>query len=119
MSNAKCYMESWDNEAEAVEAADKKEQERAAEYLALIGDDEVERRLALRPDVFDDRDNPRGSDQGCPVCLNETIISRPGCDDFGTWFVEGTCWVCSYHQSPGLARQLAEKFEFQRRWDKD
>lgn len=100
--------------------ADSQEQIRASRYLELIGDDEITRRLMNRPDVGYDPDDPSAPDQECPVCFRDTVVAeRPGCDDYGTWFVEGTCWVCSYYQSPKAAHEIAYRFELQRVWDKD
>lgn len=88
---------------------DRYEQQRAYDYLELIGEREADRRIELAAEHLpahpDDLiDGARLTD--CPVCGRETLTVS-GIDDFGAGYGPGTCLVCSYVRSPAAAHDLA------------
>lgn len=99
--------------------ADSHELGRAADYLELLSDDEIERRVEqassspAAPDYFD-----AAAIQDCPVCGYETLIPT-GSDEMGYGITAGTCFVCSYARSEDAAHELQSSAEFRRLWDRD
>ncbi|WP_157036382.1 hypothetical protein [Streptomonospora alba] len=91
------------------EIRDRYEQRRAADYLELIGQEEVDRRIVLASDhvAAHPDDLVEGKDVvTCPVCNRETLAVT-GIDDFGVGYGPGTCLACSYVFSSHAAHEEA------------
>ncbi|QUQ68296.1 hypothetical protein [Kutzneria sp. CA-103260] len=78
----------------------------ANDYLRLLTQDEIDRRVKaadwLAPDPFED-----DGLQDCPLCGNCTLIPDGGSDSFGYNIRAGICFVCSYRRSREQAEQEA------------
>ncbi|MEV6711992.1 hypothetical protein AB0M48_08095 [Lentzea sp. NPDC051208] len=87
----------------------------AADYVELLGEEEVARRVELAEDYlsFDPKD--RATEEPlheCPVCWNETMLCR-GADMFGVGIGAGTCIVCGYTRSTAIADDEARTWKMQ------
>lgn len=101
------------------EIQDRYEQQRAQDYLELIGEEEADRRIALAADHGPAHPDDLISGVGltdCPVCGRETLTVA-GLDDFGAGYGPGTCLVCSYVRTPAAAHDLAVNHMLARRQD--
>ncbi|REH55230.1 hypothetical protein BCF44_101247 [Kutzneria buriramensis] len=78
----------------------------ANDYLRLLTEDEIARRVDaadwLAPDPFED-----DGLQDCPLCGNCALIPDGGSDSFGMGIRAGICFVCSYRRSREQAEQEA------------
>lgn len=77
----------------------------AEEYLALIGDEEAQRRSTMAGEYLPAKPKHRLTDPGlheCPVCGYEALRAH-GFDDFGMGVAYGMCLVCSYQRSYAVA----------------
>ncbi|MFG3117880.1 hypothetical protein ACGF4C_26255 [Streptomyces sp. NPDC048197] len=91
---------------------DRYEQQRAADYLHLIGEAEAERRASGAIEYLPTDPKERLIDFGldeCPVCSYEALRVT-GMDDFGLGVGGGTCIVCSYVRSSATADDQAMDF---------
>ncbi|WP_133241165.1 hypothetical protein [Nocardioides gansuensis] len=99
--------------------ADAHETARAAEYLEMLSDEEMERRAEA---VSESPIAPAWDDypelQDCPVCGYASLIPTGG-DEMGYGITAGTCFVCSYARSEDAAHELQFSAEIQRLSDKD
>ncbi len=96
--------------------ADRNEAARAADYLDLLGEDEITR----RQEAADSGPGPRPGEvdtppQECPICGYETLVSL-GDDELGYGITAGTCLVCSYRRSRDIASDLGRAMEWDVRW---
>jgi hypothetical protein len=100
--------EAIDRAEARADLADNVETERAAGYLATLGDEERARREAIDYEEeygFATRDE-RCEVEECPVCMNVALVAYR----FDGWLDEigiGTCVVCSYDRSAEVADELA------------
>jgi hypothetical protein len=106
-----------DRDWRRAQIADRSEQARAADYLDLLDEDEVDRRanhsaLALASMTSEDDMEP----QDCSVCGRTALLSSGG-DDFGYGITAGTCLVCSYRRSDRIAYDLGVDLEWELRWE--
>jgi len=69
----------------------------AVDYLNLLSDDEIARRVEAAA-VHAYASEAEWSLQSCPVCNNETLIPTH-IDDFGLGIGVGTCFVCGFWRS--------------------
>ncbi|MBB1152503.1 hypothetical protein [Amycolatopsis dendrobii] len=69
----------------------------AVDYLELLSDDEIARRVEAA-DAHAHRSAAEWGLQSCPVCNNETLIPTH-IDDFGLGIGVGTCFVCGFWRS--------------------
>ncbi len=101
------------------EAAVGEDLDRALRYLALLDEDEQQRRIQVASEAgsCDLKDHLVEPDpQECPVCGHETLLPEGG-DGYGYGVVVATCFVCSYHQSEHETETINQRLEFKRRWD--
>ena len=112
----------WDEATERARAADQQEVERASAYLALLGEDEAQRRADTAHDRLIALDD--GEDGGpvevdeCPLCGHCALLVTDF-DDFGGTEGPGICVVCSYERSDDIAREGAVAEHISRIMDKD
>jgi hypothetical protein len=94
------------------------EQRRAQRYLALLDEDEVDRRAALAEEEDPSTPDEHFEADTCPVCSRETLWVS-GTDAYGAGIGSGTCPVCSYTRTPRTAETLATDASLARRlaWD--
>lgn len=84
----------------------------ALDYLAVIGDEEAERRagLASRYLPADPKDRLLSHDvQDCPVCCYTALLPT-SIDSFGVGIGAGHCIVCGYHRNKAAAEEEAAQF---------
>jgi len=112
----------WDEATERARAADQREVGRASAYLALLGEDEAQRRADTAHDRLIALDD--GEDGGpvevdeCPLCGHFALLVT-SFDDFGGTEGPGICVVCSYERSDQTAYDSAMKSHFDRIMAKD
>lgn len=94
-------------------------QEHAFRYLALIGDEEAERRANMAGEYipYDTDGLGEVEAQTCPICGYETLVAS-SFDDYGYRVGVGRCIVCSYEKTPDVAENEALSLEWDR-WQKD
>lgn len=94
-------------------------QDHAFRYLALIGDEEAERRVNTVDEYlpFDPGGEGEAEAQTCPVCNYETLVAS-SFDNYGYRVGVGQCIVCSYEKSSDVAENEALSLEWER-WQKD
>lgn len=91
-------------EYEAI-GADADEQVRAASYLELLTEHEVDRRASCAEDSLPDDPKERSVAwplQSCPVCERETFVAT-SIDDLGIGIGVGSCLLCSYRRDAVVA----------------
>lgn len=97
---------------------DRNAQARAVRYVNLIGEDEAARRAQAaseHPDAMDPDD--RGVEE-CPACGYEALRIT-SIDEFGLGFGAGSCLVCAYVRSQGIADDEARDHLISRQMAKD
>jgi hypothetical protein len=115
-SLARFWEEYADRALARERARDLRLQAHAADYVELIGDDEVRRRVATAPDYLPIRPKDRidgPSLYSCPVCTNDTLLGT-AIDDLGYGIVVGICLVCSYSRGSVIADDEARELEWPR-----
>ncbi|MEU0532315.1 hypothetical protein [Amycolatopsis tolypomycina] len=98
-----------DSEADSIRAGI------AQEYLSLLDNDEIARRVEAAGWYAPAPGDVGESLQDCPVCDQETLIPDGGVDDFGAGIVAGTCFVCGYRRSREQADREAWSIVLDRR----
>jgi hypothetical protein len=106
-----------DRDWRRAQVADRTEQARAADYLDLLDEEEVNRRTQHAALIWDPHPgDPYVEPQECPVCDRQTLQSTDG-DAFGYGITAGTCLVCSYRRSDRIADDLVMQLRL--RWASD
>jgi len=106
-----------DQDWRRAQVADRTEQARAADYLDLLDEEEVNRRTQHAALIWDPHPgDPYVEPQECPVCDRQTLQSTDG-DAFGYGITAGTCLVCSYRRSDRIADDLVMRLRL--RWASD
>lgn len=80
----------------------------AEDYLSLLSQDEINRRVEAADWYAPAPGEPSEDLQDCPVCDNRTLIPEGGIDVFGVGIVTGTCLVCGYRRSSEQANREAK-----------
>lgn len=91
-------------EYEAI-GADADEQVRAASYLELLTEDEIDRRASCAEDTLPGDPKERSEAWPlllCPVCERETFVAT-SIDDLGIGIGVGSCFLCSYRRDGVVA----------------
>ncbi|MEU9190313.1 hypothetical protein AB0D14_38500 [Streptomyces sp. NPDC048484] len=94
---------------ETAQREDSASQERAAEYLERIGEEEAARRAehVVNPNAYHPKHNPDGHDlDACPVCGHDTFCVEGMAPTFGR-VGYGQCLVCTYTRTPDAAEDEA------------
>ncbi|GAB1512591.1 hypothetical protein JCM33774_46330 [Actinophytocola sp. KF-1] len=90
----------------------------AANYLEMLSEKEIERRIRAAQDLlpFDPKDRLDSLGlQECPVCDQETLLVEH-LDDFGAGIGAGTCFVCGYCRSAAVVDDEAWRFMWSNKW---
>lgn len=109
------YAEEADDQWMRDQARDAWLQGNAAEYLELLGEEEIARRVEIAEDYlpFDPKDRSIAEPlHECPVCWNETMVCSHT-DMFGLGFGIGTCIVCGYTRTDAIADDEAMTWKLQ------
>ncbi|MGA5703112.1 hypothetical protein [Peterkaempfera bronchialis] len=104
---------------ERVRAEDRHSVEQAVDHLALIGDDEADRRAEAARRLhtgYHPKENPDGVElSDCPVCWRQAFSAT--CEDeLAMGQGPGQCFACGYERSPSMSYHLATIEHFKVRW---
>jgi hypothetical protein len=90
----------------------------AEDYLGMLSNDEIERRVLAAQDLLPFDPKERLTSLGlldCPVCNQETLLAEH-VDDFGIGIASGMCFVCGYYRSHAVVDAEAMRHMWVNKW---